>query len=201
MDEQTMSQIFEPFFTTKELGRGTGLGLATVYGIVKQNSGYIIPYSEPGQGTTFKIYFPRAPVEEVSGTPEETSITSGSGTVLLVEDSEPVRKLIAAILETIGYRVHSMESALKALSFVSQSGLPIDLLITDVVMPGMNGPELKEKIELIRPGIKVLFMSGYAADTIAHKGMLKEGLHFIQKPFTMRDLARKIREIGIGIEH
>ena len=105
--------------------------------------------------------------------------------MLLVEDSEPVRKLIAAILETIGYRVHSMESALKALSFVSQSGLPIDLLITDVVMPGMNGPELKEKIELIRPGIKVLFMSGYTADTIAHKGMIKEGLHFIQKPFTI----------------
>jgi PAS domain S-box-containing protein len=198
MDEQTLSHIFEPFFTTKELGQGTGLGLATVYGIIKQNGGFINAYSEPGHGTTFKIYFPRSVTEVAPRKTEEAPLASGSGTVLLVEDSEPVRHLIATILEAIGYRVLAVETPLQALSLTANKEMPIDLLITDVVMPGMNGVELRDRIAGVRPEIKVLFMSGYTADMIAHRGVLEEGVHFIQKPFSMSDIALKIRELNLA---
>jgi CheY-like chemotaxis protein len=195
MKKETLSHIFEPFFTTKEMGRGTGLGLATVYGIVKQNNCFINVYSEPGQGTTFKVYFPRAATEEKARGTGEAPIASGSGTVLLVEDSEPVRRLVADVLEAVGYTVLSAETPFEALSLCEKEGASIDLLLTDVVMPGMSGAELRDKIVAIRPGIKILFMSGYTENVIAHRGVLREGVHFIQKPFSMRDIAAKIRQV------
>lgn len=198
MDQETLSRIFEPFFTTKELGRGTGLGLATVYGIVKQNNCFINVYSEPGQGTTFKVYFPRAAAEEITKKTGEAPIASVSGTVLLVEDSEPVRRLVADLLEAVGYTVLAAETPFEALSLCEKEGAPIDLLLTDVVMPGMSGAELRDKIAAIRPEIKVLFMSGYTENVIAHRGVLKEGVHFIQKPFSMRDIAAKIHQVTCG---
>lgn len=195
MTRETLLYIFEPFFTTKERGRGTGLGLATVYGIVKQNGGFIKVYSEPNLGTTFKVYIPRSDEKEAPPKEKEAPLTSGAGTILLVEDAESVRELITEILETIGYTVLAPKTPSQALTLVEKEDVPIDLLLTDVVMPEMNGVELWDKISASRPGLKVLFMSGYTPDVIAHRGILKEGLHFIQKPFSMRDIARKIREI------
>jgi PAS domain S-box-containing protein len=200
MDQGTLTQIFEPFFTTKEPGLGTGLGLATVYGIVKQNGGFINVYSEPGQGATFKIYLPRTTAEEAPKQTPEAPISPGSGTVLLVEDSEQVRKLIEEILDAIGYNVVAVERPSQALSHFEREGADFDLLITDVVMPEMNGVELRDRVTALKPGIKVLFMSGYTANIIAHRGVLKDGVHFIQKPFSMRDIARKIREVTRSTE-
>jgi PAS domain S-box-containing protein len=200
MDEATLSHIFEPFFTTKEVGRGTGLGLATVYGIVKQNGGFINVYSEPGQGATFKIYFPRTIAEEAPKQTTAGPISPGSGSVLLVEDSEQVRRLIEEILDAIGYSVVAVERPSQALSLFEREGADFDLLITDVVMPEMNGVELRDRITALKPGIKVLFMSGYTANIIAHRGVLRDGVHFIQKPFSMRDIARKIREVTRSTE-
>ena len=193
MDKETLAHIFEPFFTTKEVGKGTGLGLATVYGIVKQNDSFINFYSEPGQGTTFKIYIPRFMEKtEIIETSEETKLISGSGTVLLVEDDKMVREMTTAMLKTIGYTVLVAETPSDALSLCTKQDTPIDLLITDVVMPEMSGPELRDMIKASRPDIKVLFMSGYTSNVIVHHGVLEEGVHFIQKPFSMNDLARKI---------
>ncbi len=193
MDPETMSHIFEPFFTTKEMGKGTGLGLATIYGIVQQNNGFINVYSEPGQGTTFRIYFPRDAGEaEMRTRAVETPVISGSGTVLLVEDDEMVRDLAKAMLEKIGYKVQVAKTPLDALSLCERKEVPIDLMLSDVVMPGMKGPELRDRIAAIRPGIKVLFMSGYTSNVIVHHGVLDEGVDFIQKPFSLNDLSRKI---------
>ena len=195
MDKELQSHLFEPFFTTKEVGKGTGLGLATVYGMVKQNGGFINVYSEPGQGTTFKIYIPSVGEEEIRTEEiEEAEVAYGSGKVLLVEDEEMVREIAKEILEEIGYTVLVAETPQDALSLCENKDIHIDLLLTDVVMPGMSGVELKKKIEVIRPGIKVLFMSGYTSNVIANRGVLEKGVHFIQKPFRMKDLARKVRE-------
>jgi len=196
MDKETRDRIFEPFFTTKGLGKGTGLGLATVFGIVKQNNGFINVYSEPGQGTTFKIYLPRTE----SGVVEEAIAVSsknlmGNETVLLVEDEESILNLGTTILTQYGYTVLSAKSPSDALIMAKHSGEPIHLLVTDVVMPEMNGKELMERISAVRPGIKCLFMSGYTANAIAHHGVLDSGVHFLQKPFSVRHLAEKIREV------
>ncbi len=194
MDRETQSHIFEPFFTTKELGKGTGLGLATVYGIVTQNNGFINVYSEPGHGTTFKVYFPRLlEVHAMEMTSAQPSF-AGSGTVLLVEDDETVRRMTIQMLETMGYRVLQADTPQKAIDLCEQMGASIDIILTDVIMPGMNGKQMYEKIASIRPGIRVLFMSGYSSDVIVQRGVIEEGMHFIQKPFDMNSLNHKIGE-------
>jgi len=195
MEKETLQHIFEPFFTTKETGQGTGLGLATVYGIVKQNDGFINPYSEPGRGTTFKIYIPRSMEEgEVLEDIQEPLPVSGTGTVLLVEDDDMVRQITTEMLEAIGYKTLAMGNPLEVLSLFEKGDVSINLVITDVMMPKMNGNELRDRIEAIRPGIKVLFMSGYTPNVIIHQGVLKEGVHFIQKPFSLSEIARKVHD-------
>ncbi len=198
MDEETQGKIFEPFFTTKELGKGTGLGLATVYGIVKQNDGIINVYSEPGKGTTMKIYFHNHAcvtegVHVGSGT-AETLLVKGKETVLLVEDEPGSLALCQKMLEKLGYQVLSADTPSKAIRLAENQNIKIDLLMTDVVMPEMNGPELVKRITPCSPHVKALFMSGYTANIIAHKGILDGNVHFIQKPFTLKDLAIRVRE-------
>ena len=196
MDRETLAHIYEPFFTTKEKGKGTGLGLATVYGIIKQNNGFINVYSELGQGTTFKLYFPQCEEEEeIAEIAVEAPKSLASGTILLVEDEEMVRDLARTILEMIGYTVLVAKTPNEALALCEKGDMDIHLLLTDVVMPQMSGQELKESIEAINPGIKTLFMSGYTANVIAHHGVLDKGINFMQKPFTNDELARKVREV------
>ena len=196
MSEEIKSHLFEPFFTTKDLGKGTGLGLATVFGSVKQNRGLINVYSEPGKGTTFKIYLPR----EMSALPEDMVIgqkhvSGGSETILLVEDEEQILQLGKKMMENFGYRVHTARSPMDALKIVEQFTEPIDLLITDVVMPGMNGKELHKELKARYPHLKCLFMSGYTGEVIIRQGILEQGVHFLQKPFTHISLAIKVREM------
>jgi two-component system cell cycle sensor histidine kinase/response regulator CckA len=196
MNKEIISHIFEPFFTTKPKGEGTGLGLSTIFGIVKQNNGFINAYSEPNHGTTFKIYFPR--YQGATETPHERlqeSQLTGTETVLIVEDEEEIITLAKIALERYGYKVLSAQSPSDALAICEKYGDKIDLLITDVILPEMNGKELKERIEVKYPGIKVLFMSGYPADIVAHRGVLEEGVEFLPKPFTQILLAKKIREV------
>ncbi len=185
------------FFTTKQTGRGTGLGMATVYGIVKQSGGFINVYSEPNQGTTFKIYFPRHEGEDVvSQVTTVSDIQMGKGeTVLLVEDEIAIVELTTAILEDLGYRVLPTNSPVEALNLLKEFQGDIQLLLTDVVMPGMNGRELAKQIRDIHPRMKTLYMSGYTANVIAHHGVLDEGINFIQKPFSRHDLSIRVREI------
>ncbi len=196
MDRQTLEHLFEPFFTTKPLGEGTGLGLATVYGIVKQNRGFIDVYSEPGQGSIFKIYLPRHRVGPASPSKEAPSRPAQGGreTILLVEDEKSLLRMASMMLETLGYRVLSASSPGEALRLAGASASDIHLLITDVVMPEMNGRELAREMLLLRPGIKSLFTSGYTANVIAHHGVLDEGVCFLQKPFSASDLADRVRE-------
>ena len=194
MDREVLSHVFEPFFTTKELGKGTGLGLATVYGIVTQNGGAIDVYSEQGQGTTFKIYFPRVTEEAPREIDEAAPFASGTETVLLVEDDVMVRGMAASMLEEMGYTVLVAETPQDALLLCEKQDTLVDLLLTDVVMPGMSGIELRDRLKAVRPGLKVLFMSGYTSDVIVHHGVLEKGIHFIHKPFSITDLACKIRE-------
>jgi len=197
MDAETQAHIFEPFFTTKKEGKGTGLGLATVYGIVKQSGGHIWLCSEPGQGTTFKIYLPRVeeaaqPVEAISpGAP----LSGGSETILLVEDEEGVRDLARRILELKGYKVITASNPTEAAQVCERHEGPIHLLLTDVVMPTMSGRQLAEHVAFLRPGLKVLYMSGYTDSAIVPHGILKEGTPFLQKPFTPEALAHKVREV------
>ena len=196
MDKETLAQIFEPFFTTKERGRGTGMGLSTIYGIINQSNGYIFAYSEPGRGSVFKIYLPRAgdaPASvRLSPHPGEAH---GSETIMLVEDEESLRTLSARILMQAGYQVISAESATKALEMLEDPNIHADLLLTDVVMPGMSGPELVERIATDRPQLRVLYMSGYTDDTIVHHGVLSGGTHFINKPYSGPQLVRKVRSL------
>jgi PAS domain S-box-containing protein len=197
MDAETKSHIFEPFFTTKELGKGTGLGLSTVYGVVKQSEGYIWAYSEPGKGATFKIYLPRVdkPAEGMPLKAPSTTGSLGNETILLVEDDSQVRELTKAILESRGYRVLAMDDSSKALEICKSHGGAIGLLLTDVVMPGMGGRELAERVVKQRPEIKVLFISGYTDNAVIHGGVLGTGSAFLQKPFTPSSLSDKVREI------
>lgn len=186
MDAETISRIFEPFFTTKEKGRGTGLGLSTVYGIVKQAGGYIMPYSEPGQGSTFKLYFPRVeePTRSQTKSPAPEPLARGTETVLLVEDEGALRDLVRSILQEAGYTVRDAHKGQEALQIAADPSAKIDLLLTDVVMPGMAGPQLAQQLLSSRPGLRVLYMSGYADDVIVNRGVLSSGAALIQKPFS-----------------
>jgi hypothetical protein len=200
IDPAVKKRIFEPFFTTKPKGKGTGLGLATVYGIVKQSGGSIWVYSEPGQGATFKVYLPRTdqPVAaDAAGTPSP-GVSKGTETILLVEDEDAVRMLSQALLERQGYRVLVAASAEEATNIAGSARTPIHLLVTDVVMPGESGPELFEHLHPLRPEMRVLFLSGYTDDAIVRRGVLKAGTPFLQKPFTATALSMKVRELLDG---
>ena len=196
IDAETQTHIFEPFFTTKEVGKGTGLGLATVYGIVKQSEGTIWVYSEVGRGTTFKIYLPcaEAPVKEIEIETDNLELLQGTETVLLVEDEELVREMATEILRDSGYQVLEARHGHEALTLGRQHSGAIHLMLTDVVMPQMSGRELAEQLTPLRREMKVLYMSGYTDDAIVHHGVLEEGTAFIGKPFTPSALARKVRE-------
>jgi len=197
MDARIRDQIFDPFFTTKEKGKGTGLGLATVYGIITQHQGIIRVTSEPGEGSTFKIYLPLAS-EHVADWKAELHVpiqNQGSETVLVAEDSEMVRNLTVRILKLQGYKVFSGADAEECLALLENRDDPLDLLITDVVMGDMNGKQLFRRVAQRCPGVRVLYMSGYPEDIIAHQCVLEEGVAFIQKPFTVQGLAAKVREV------
>jgi len=200
MDKETLGRIFEPFFTSKEIGRGTGLGLATVYGIVRQNDGFINVYSEPGSGTTFRIYLPRHGGESAEAAREAPSVPAGRGneTILLVEDEPAILNLARMLLEGFGYTVLAAPTPGEAIRLAEELAGKIHLLIADVVMPQMNGRELAANLTSRYPDLKRLFMSGYTADVIAHHGVLDEGVNFIQKPFSVQDLAAKVREVLDG---
>ena len=200
MDRETQSRIFEPFFTTKEKGKGTGLGLSTVYGIVKQGGGYIFAQSEPGCGTTFRIYLPRVadPADSPRVDKHAQAAAGGSETVLLVEDEESVRELVRETLKTRGYRVIEASDGIAAMRVSEEYQGNIEILITDVVMPGMSGRELAKRVAAARPNIRVLYLSGYTEDAIIHEGALEPGTGFLQKPFTLQVLARKVREVLQG---
>ncbi|HZI21844.1 MAG TPA: MASE1 domain-containing protein [Gemmatimonadales bacterium] len=197
MDVQTQARLFEPFFTTKEPGRGTGLGLATVYGIVKQSGGYIWAYSELGRGSTFKMYLPRvaATPETLAAAPAVAPLARGSETILVVEDQEEVRKLAQRVLETRGYTVLTAADGHEALAVAARYAQRIDLLVTDVVMPRINGRELALRIAAVRRNLPVLYVSGYTGEAIREHGLLEPGVAFLQKPFTADALAGKVREV------
>lgn len=199
MDTETRQRVFEPFYTTKKLGHGTGLGLSTVYGIVRQGGGNIWVYSEPGRGTTFKVYLPRT--DEVPGEPEEErkpALPAGAGTVLVVEDEASVRALLLRVLRDAGYEALEAESAEEAISVFRDRGGEVDLLLTDVVLPDMGGPELAATLEGERDRLEVLYMSGYTDDAIVHHGVLDEGVSFIEKPLRPRQLLEKVQELLAG---
>jgi PAS domain S-box-containing protein len=197
MDKETQSRIFEPFFTTKEKGKGTGLGLSTVYGIVKQSNGYVFAESEPGAGTTFFVYLPRVEesAEESSPAKSPQNEAGGCETVLLVEDEESVRELVRLTLTARGYKVLEAENGECGLRIAEDFKEHIDILITDVVMPGMGGRELAKKLLALRPGISVLYLSGYTEDTVVTQGALGPDTAFLQKPFTLQNLAKKVRDV------
>jgi len=197
MTEETQARIFEPFYTTKEVGKGTGLGLSMVYGIVKQSGGYIWVYSEPGRGSTFKIYFPRVDeaAEPVGSEKQTRKVQRGTETILLVEDDEQLRQLSCSVLTHCGYEVLVASGPEQALAICRQSAKDIRLMVTDVVMPRMNGRQLAEKVTKIHPEIKVLYISGYTNNVMGHYGVLDSGLWFLPKPFTLSALVAKVREV------
>jgi CheY-like chemotaxis protein len=197
MGKETLDKLFEPFFTTKEIGKGTGLGLAMIYGIVKQNRGYITVNSELNVGTTFRIYLPRHRGEtDALPTPTnpEMPMARGRETVLVVEDDKAMLEISQIMLEELDYHVLTASLPEEAIRLACEYDGMIDLLLTDVVMPGMNGRKMAEKILSLHPGLKVLFMSGYTADVVVHDTMLEEGAHFIEKPFSLQELAAKLRQ-------
>jgi CheY-like chemotaxis protein len=197
MSSETQSRIFEPFYTTKEVGKGTGLGLSMVYGIVKQSGGYIWVYSEPDRGTTFKIYLPRVdqPAENAADEKRLNPVQRGTETILLVEDDPQVRQLSSSVLTHCGYKVLVAATPQEGLAICSANHHDIRLLVTDVVMPGLNGRELAEKILQICPKLRVLYISGYTGNAIVHYGVLDDGLWFLPKPFTLSALVAKVREV------
>lgn len=196
MDRETLAKVFEPFFTTRADGLGTGLGLATVYGIVHQNSGFINVYSEPGIGTTFRIYLPRCndmPGEITAG--EKTGVLRGRETVLIVEDEESVLNLAVNLLGKLGYTVLPASNTAEGIKIAEGFNGKIDLLLSDVILPGLNGKMLRERILEFMPDIKCLFMSGHTEDVIAYHGILSEEVQFIQKPFSLESLASRVRNV------
>jgi CheY-like chemotaxis protein len=197
MSPEVQARIFEPFFTTKEVGKGTGLGLSTVYGIVKQSGGFIWVYSELGQGATFKIYLPRVDqtAETVTGDKRLSNVLRGTETILLVEDDPQLRQLTSSVLSHCGYKLLVATNPDEGLAIARADHNDIRLLITDVVMPGMNGRQLAEQISKISPSMKVLYISGYTNNAIVHYGVLDEGLWFLPKPFSLSALVGKVREI------
>ena len=197
INEEDLAQVFEPFFTTKGIGKGTGLGLSTVYGIAKQNFGSVDASSEPGKGSTFRVY-----LQDVEAEVVKTTVTSKAEapraqgeTILLVEDEKALREICGLFLESLGYHVVFAETPAEALKLIAQHRGAIHLLLTDVVMPGMDGCQLAKRISVAKPGVEVLFMSGYTSDVISGRGVIDEGMHFMSKPFTRDDLARKVRQL------
>ncbi len=197
MDTATRERIFEPFFTTKSVDKGTGLGLATVYGIVKQSGGHIVVYSEPGRGTTFKVYLPAVAATSTGQTPmsQPNMLPRGHETVLLCEDDRSVRELTAESLRTAGYTVITAGSGKEGIEAAQEHADPIDLLVTDVIMPDMNGRALSERLRTTLPALQTLFISGYTANVIAHHGVLDEGVEFLEKPFTRQRLLEKVHAL------
>jgi CheY-like chemotaxis protein len=201
MDEATLSQIFEPFFTTKPAGVGTGLGLAMVYGVVKQSGGFIWAYSEPGMGTSFEIYFPRVPGKDTESETTQTVSTlseDGSETILLVEDEQMVLNLTASVLKNAGYKVVTASTPKQALEAVARQTDPIQIMITDVVMPGMSGPTLANTLLSAYPEMKLIFMSGYTGAAVVENSFIRPGSAFLQKPFSPDALKAKIRALLDG---
>ncbi len=196
MDAGTLEHIFEPFFTTKEVGKGTGMGLATVYGIVHQNRGAIRVETVPGEGTTFRIALPRAQLQpSAKSPPARPQAARGEETLLLVEDEAAVLQLSRRILERAGFTVLTARTPREAIEISARFEERVDLLVTDVMLPEMSGKELRERIQRTRPGIPCLFTSGYTADIIATRGVLEENLHFIGKPFSVDAFIAKVREV------
>jgi len=202
MSKETLAHIFEPFFTTKEAGKGTGLGLATVYGIVKQSKGHISVYSELGRGTTFKVYLPALESSTpVTAQIKTSSAPKGAGTILLIEDESALRVLAVEALKRLGYEVLSAKDGVEALGAAEQHSGKIDVVVTDVVMPRMGGPELVEKLRHIKGGFGVIFMSGYTAKAALESAMIAPDACLLNKPFASEVLAQKIREVQDARSH
>ena len=200
MDRETLASIFDPFFTTKEKDVGTGLGLSTVYGIVKQHHGHVAVYSEFGHGSTFKVYLPKVEetLDRLPSSVSSESYPQGTDTILVVEDEDIVRDLACELLEMLGYTPLSAADPEEALALCSCHKGPIHLVLTDVILPRMDGRSLYERIALARPEAKVLYVSGYTENFIVHHGVLDRNVHFMQKPFTMESLAVKVRKVLDG---
>jgi CheY-like chemotaxis protein len=197
MDAQIRAQIFEPFFTTKPVGEGTGLGLSTVYGIIKQSGGHVAVFSEPGRGSTFKVYLPHIDMAESNPMlgPAMSRMPRGSETIVLVDDDEGVRAVARRILQRVGYTVLSAPDGVEAIRLIGESGGDVHLLVTDVVMPGLGGRDLVTHVRETYPELRVLFVSGYTEEGIRRHGVLDTGSAFLEKPFTAERLAQKVREV------